>query len=94
MFVIELPPTFTKPLEDKTCVEYDNVEFTCEVNKPQKQVTWYRNDVELKPSDKYQMTEENVTHTLRINSVPLDETGEISARVGDDRTAAKLTVKG
>jgi len=81
-------------LDDKTCTEYDDVEFTCEVNKPDKTVTWYRDDVQLKPSDKYQITEENVTHTLKINNVPLEESGEISACVGDDRTSAKLTVKG
>lgn len=68
--------------------------FTCELNEPNQRVTWYRGAFKIKPNKKYEVTSEGIKHTLKINDVPLDEAGDITAKIGNVRTKAKLTVRG
>ena len=92
--VDEEPTVFTKPLEDQTVTEFQEATFTCEVSKPNRVVTFYKDGQEIKPNKKYQIVTENCTHTLKINDAQVDETGKIEARVQEASCEATFTVEG
>ncbi len=83
------------PLSDTTVTESDSVSFTCELNKPNKKVTWYKDEVEISLSDThYTITSEDYSYNLVINDSTLSDTGNYRMAVEDVSTSATLTVNG
>ncbi|ESO03551.1 hypothetical protein HELRODRAFT_191869 [Helobdella robusta] len=74
-------------------VEGEEAQFVCKVKNPKNYpITWYRNDEEIKPSDKFVITEEGGKATLTIKDLTLDDASEFSCKIGDRSTSAKLQV--
>ena len=88
-----------KKLENQRVKESCDATFICVVNRNAAVVTWYKNDLKLRPSTKYIMTNELVTdgeqHTLVLRDMKPDDACTISAKAtlkgyGQDKTTAKL----
>ena len=87
--------TFTVPLKDQTVAEKDSVTFECEVSKPNQKVVFYKNGQEIKIDKKhFKQTSKGTAHKLTISDSVLDDAGDYSAKLGDQTTECKLTVKG
>ena len=94
MWFSALPVTFITPLSDFTIPEGDNVTFKCVTSKPEK-VQWFKNGKKItKPDKRIQLKDDGAQHTLTIEKSVLDDGAEYSAKIGDQSTAGKLTVKG
>ena len=92
--VPEIEAEFTVKLSDTTAEESETVQLSCEVSKPDVMVDWLLNKEVLAPSEKFDMTQDGVTHTLTSADVTPDDSGTYTARVGGNETSASLTVKG
>ena len=52
-FIAALPMEVVFPLSDKEVVEETSATFSCELNKPNKPVKWFKDDVELEIDNKH-----------------------------------------
>ncbi len=86
--------TFTSPLKDTKCEVDEEVTLTCEVSKPDQKVKWMKNGKVIKPDKKTKVTVDGKVHKLTIPKSALDDTAEYTAKIGDEATSGKLTVKG
>ena len=88
--------TVKKGLEDTTATENDPVEFECELSKPKRTVSWYKNSKPIKTDSEFEMTSDGNVHRLQLQSCELKDAGEYTVKVdGDDvASSAKLTVQG
>ena len=81
-------------MPDKTVLEGEMAEFTCSVNQRDAPVSWYLGSLEIKPSDRLNITATGEKRCLIINYCQLSDGGIVRARTGDDNIEAKLTVLG
>ena len=91
---IEIEADFTIKLSDTTAEESETVQLSCEVSKPDVTVDWVLNKEVLAPSEKFDIAQDGVTHTLTIADVTPDDSGTYTARVGSNETSAALTING
>ena len=68
--------------------------FACEISKPGKKATWYKNDKEIKPSKKHEVKASGAKHTIRVNKCELEDGSKITCKVEDIQTEANLIVEG
>ena len=94
MLLSEVAPKFIKPLSDATIMEGDTAELTCEVNKEGATVKWFADTKEITDDDKYEIITEATVHKLRVKGASVDDTAEITAKVEDEKTSAKLSIEG
>jgi len=100
-FIIEQPIIFRRPLRSQVIEESSSAVsttavFECELNKPLKQMLWFKSNVQhLIPSDKYQIESfgNGLIHRLTIRNVILRDDGEYTASTGLNTSQAKLTVE-
>ena len=90
----EAPVTFTSPLKDTSVPESETATFTCELSKPDKKVTWYKNGKEIVPDEHFEVKVEGTVHTLKVKDTALDDTAEYTVKLGEETSKAKLTVLG
>ncbi|XP_073720229.1 obscurin isoform X35 [Misgurnus anguillicaudatus] len=83
-----------KPLEDKTAIAGEQVEFTCVLNEavPESEVTWYANSVELQRDDSWTMRVSGSSYSLILKKANAQPTQEITFAARDALSMAKLTV--
>lgn len=81
-------------LEDTQVGPNEEVTFTCKVNKEDVEVNWLLDNKDVPDSPKYNITHEDVTHSLTIKDVDSGDNVEVSAVFGDVSTSAKLVVNG
>ncbi|XP_072536379.1 obscurin isoform X3 [Salminus brasiliensis] len=81
-----------KPLEDKTVIVGEQVEFTCVLNKPvqEKDLSWYANGSELKPDDLWDMKINGCTCSLVLKKSHAQSPQEITFAAQDAISVAKL----
>lgn len=81
-----------KPLEDKTVVVGEQVEFTCVLNEPapSKDVTWYANGSELHPDNTWAMKNNGCACTLILKKAQVRSPLEITFAAQDAISVAKL----
>ncbi len=80
---------------DTTAIEGDKVTLECETAKPDQKVDWYKNGKKIPKSDKrISITTTGSKHMLTLDDCKVDDTAEYAAKVGDESTKGKLTVKG
>uniref|UniRef100_A0AAY4B180 Obscurin like cytoskeletal adaptor 1a n=1 Tax=Denticeps clupeoides TaxID=299321 RepID=A0AAY4B180_9TELE len=92
--VEELPARIVKPLRDRTALQNHRVILECTVSTPRCNVTWYRGDTVLEPSDRVEIVCEGCYHKLVILQVMLEDEGTYSIEVRGQRSTAKLMVEG
>uniref|UniRef100_A0A3B3QG32 non-specific serine/threonine protein kinase n=1 Tax=Paramormyrops kingsleyae TaxID=1676925 RepID=A0A3B3QG32_9TELE len=68
---------FVTPIKEVTVKERETAEFKVELSHANIQVTWYRNDVRVRPSKKIQISEDGKIHTLTLKEVCMDDTSLI-----------------
>ena len=90
----EIPTEFINPLEDQQCTEYEDATFTFQLNKPNKKVSWFFDEAEISPNEKYEVTVEDFTYTLRIKEAQMGDAGQFTVKVDDVTSIAKLNVNG
>lgn len=101
IIIIEQPIIFRRPLrsqivEESSPTVSNNAIFECELNKPLKQMLWFKSNVQhIVPSDKYQIESfaNGHIHRLTIRNVNLRDEGEYTASTGLNTSQAKLTVE-
>ncbi|XP_052452035.1 obscurin-like isoform X10 [Carassius gibelio] len=81
-----------KPLENKTAIAGEQVEFTCVLNEavPESEVTWYANGVELKCNDQWAMRASGSSYSLILKKAHAQPTQEITFAARDALSMAKL----
>ncbi len=86
--------TFTSPLKDTSVPESETATFTCELSKPDKKVTWYKNGKEIVPDEHFEVKVEGTVHSLKVKDTALDDSADYSVKLGEESSKAKLTVLG
>ena len=90
----EAPLEFTIPLSEQICKEGETVTFFCEVTESSVPAKWFKNGVELQPSDAVSIEMEGKVHRLVLKEAQLDDTAEYTVVIKDKSSSAKLTVQG
>lgn len=93
-FSLALPATFTKNLINQTKAEGEVVLLCCELSKPAATVQWKKGSELLKPGEKYDMKQKATSCEIQIKSLTIEDSGEYSCAVGDQKTFATLKVTG
>ena len=95
MFAIsELPAEFLSPLGDYKVMEKESVTLECEVSKPDKKASWFKNGQALEPSDRVVMRVEGTKHYLTINNSVLDDEAKYTIKVDEAESTGRLIVEG
>ena len=94
--LVEIPVTFTVPLNDVTVPEEKSVTLECELSKPDQKVKWFKDGKEIKPDRKrgIVLKVDGAKHILTIPKTLKDDTAEYSVKCDDQETKGKLTVEG
>ncbi|XP_029381509.1 obscurin isoform X2 [Echeneis naucrates] len=87
------PVLFKKQLESQEATEGGKATLSCETSSPDCKVTWRKGSTVLTQGEKYTMEQRAATHTLVIHKLKLEDGGEYSSIVGDNRSTATLSVK-
>ncbi|XP_050974233.1 obscurin-like protein 1 isoform X10 [Labeo rohita] len=94
---VKAPPvTFAYISEDdlhRNIVEQDNLLLCCQVSRSDAIVQWYKDGVELKPSDNVLIEAENTLRRLIVLSAQLSDSGTYTCRAGDSALIFKVNVR-
>lgn len=93
-FLVEIPIEFIVPLHEKTVEERQNVTLDVQVNKPGVQMTWKKDETEISPSERIDISIDGTVHKLNIKQAILNDEGEYMVTVGVAMSKAPLHVKG
>lgn len=91
---LEIPVEIVAELTEQHVEEHKASFFTCEVNKPDVTVTWFKDSKPIVPTEKHQLVDEGTTHTLIIMDTDKSDVAEYSVVVGDRRSSAQLHLDG
>lgn len=88
------PLKFLGEMKPVKVTERQTAVFEIRLSKKVPNFVWKFNGKELKRDEKYEITvsEDGLTHTLKIKDARLCDTGEFSAEVGDLVQKAQLTI--
>ncbi|XP_058642741.1 obscurin-like protein 1 isoform X10 [Onychostoma macrolepis] len=98
-FAVDLPAppvTFAYIAEDdlhRNIVEQDNLLLCCQVSRSDATAQWYKDGVELKPSDNVLIEAENIIRRLIVLSAQLSDSGTYTCRAGDSALTFKVNVR-
>ncbi|KAM3849152.1 obscurin-like [Diretmus argenteus] len=86
---------FQKKSVKDTCIVQASEEcvLSAELNTESASVRWFRDGVELKEGNKYEMKKEGVSRTLIIKSTEAKDSGTYSCHTADDKLEFKVQVK-
>ncbi|XP_034500689.1 immunoglobulin superfamily member 22-like [Ailuropoda melanoleuca] len=92
--VLDEPLKFLGEMKPMKVTERQTAVFEIRLSKKVPNFVWKFNGKELKRDEKYEITvsEDGLTHTLKIKDARLCDTGEFSAEVGDLVQKAQLTI--
>ena len=86
--------TIKSPLADVSVPLSQNVVLSCELSKPNRKVSWYKNGTEIKPSDRIVVETSGTKQTLTVKKCTKHDAGEFTCRIGEEETKAKVTIAG
>ena len=86
--------TIISPLEEKTVKEGSDVTLECEASKPNVESTWFKDDAEIVPNDKYDMTVDDTIHSLTVHDTVPEDAGEYTVELGIDASTTHVNVEG
>ena len=95
-FSVEAAVKFQKKLVKDTCVVQasEKVVLTTELTSESGSVKWFREGVELKEGNKYEMKKDGLSRTLIVKSSESKDSGTYSCQTADDKLEFKVQVKG
>uniref|UniRef100_A0A8C8DT90 Immunoglobulin like and fibronectin type III domain containing 1, tandem duplicate 2 n=1 Tax=Oryzias sinensis TaxID=183150 RepID=A0A8C8DT90_9TELE len=87
---------FVANIKNTKVTESEDALFQCVLSSPLNRITWLTEDSSLEDGEKYQITvsEDKLTHTLRVKNCQMTDKGMYSAIVGVTKSSASLTVGG
>lgn len=87
---------FVAKIKDVKVTKNDEAIFQCVLSTPLNRITWVKVDSSLEHSDKYEITvsEDKLTHTLRIKDCQIADNGAYYAIAGITSSSALLEVEG
>ncbi|XP_062424696.1 obscurin isoform X3 [Rhea pennata] len=91
--VKELPVKIVKPLRDKIALEKHRGFLECQVSRASAEVRWYKKDVEIHPSDKYEIVSDGVYRKLIINDADYEDEDTYTCDAFDDKSSAHFFVE-
>uniref|UniRef100_A0A672TQ42 Obscurin n=1 Tax=Strigops habroptila TaxID=2489341 RepID=A0A672TQ42_STRHB len=91
--VKELPVKIVKPLRDKIVLEKHRGFLECQVSRANAKVRWYKKDVEIHPSDKYEIVSNDVYRKLIINNADYEDEDIYTCDAFDDKSSANFFVE-
>ncbi|XP_023810732.1 immunoglobulin-like and fibronectin type III domain-containing protein 1 [Oryzias latipes] len=85
---------FVANLKNTKVTESEDALFQCVLSSPLNRITWLTEDSSLDDGEKYQIivSEDKLTHTLRVKNCQMTDKGMYSAIVGVTKSSASLTV--
>lgn len=83
---------FLDPIEDVETQEKKTISFVCKVNRPEVTVRWMKAGQEVTLSKRIVYRADGLKHTLTVKDCVMDDEGEYTAVVGDDKCAAELII--
>ncbi|XP_059503555.1 obscurin-like protein 1a isoform X3 [Stegostoma tigrinum] len=93
---VEDPPVMivgsSQILEDRSFIESETIAMTCKLSRPDVQVYWYRDGMELQPSDKIRIESRGLTRELMIFDSEPSDSGQYVCDAGSDKLTFKVTV--
>ena len=91
----ERPVEVLTPLSSTEALVGETATFTCQLSKLNQDVVWKVGDKVVKASDdKYEVESHDLDYTLKIKNCALDDAGEVSLTIEDQKTSAQLVVAG
>ena len=89
------PIEFLTEIQSVQAVEDEPAVFTCEISDENADVTWLKNEEEIKPDDeKYEFIVSGKKRGLKVKSTDVSDTAEFTCKTKDKTSSASLTVTG
>ncbi|XP_046522205.1 obscurin isoform X1 [Equus quagga] len=92
--VMELPVRFTRPLQDVVATEKDKVTLECELSRPNVDVRWLKDGVELQVGKTVGVMAQGACRSLIIYRCELGDQGVYVCDAHDAQSSASLKVQG
>jgi hypothetical protein len=93
-YITALPVEFIAPLQDLEITKKSSVALECEVNKPDAEATWTKDNQTISISDGYDIRHDQTRHSLHINEAKPEDSAEYTVTVDNKSSTATLKVKG
>ena len=68
--------------------------LTCEVNKPDQEAKWTRENKVIESSDRVHISRDGCVHTLKIDKSEMTDASIYRVAIKDKKTSGKVSVKG
>ncbi|VCX10388.1 unnamed protein product, partial [Gulo gulo] len=94
LMVTELPVRFSRPLQDMVATEKDKVTLECELSRPNVDVRWLKDGVELRVGKTVGMVAQGACRSLVIYRCELGDQGVYVCDAHDAQSSASLKVQG
>uniref|UniRef100_A0A4W2F8C5 non-specific serine/threonine protein kinase n=2 Tax=Bos indicus x Bos taurus TaxID=30522 RepID=A0A4W2F8C5_BOBOX len=94
LVVTELPVKFVRPLQDMVATEKEKVALDCELSRPNVDVRWLKDNVELRVSKTMGMMAQGACRSLVIYRCELGDQGVYVCDAHDAQSSASLKVQG
>ncbi|EPQ06904.1 Obscurin [Myotis brandtii] len=94
LVVTELPVRFSRPLQDMVATEKDKVTLECELSRPNVDVRWLKDGVELQVGKTVGMAAKGTCRTLIIYQCAFGDQGVYVCDAHGAQTSASLKVQG
>ncbi|KAM4551581.1 obscurin isoform 31-T31 [Odontesthes bonariensis] len=91
--VKERPLEIAEPVKDVKAKEKGSATFTCKFSAPPKEVKWFKGQVPLTASDKYNMKQDATRAQLTIQRLTEEDSGEYRCQSDPAETRGTLTVE-
>ena len=98
LYLLECQVVVTSRLKNEEAMEQDTVTLRVQISHP-RQVSWFKDGQTITDSPKFKLYVESggLDHSLQINNVSVQESGDFSVHIADDNkklSSCKLIVKG
>lgn len=91
---LERPLEIAEPIKDVKAKEKGSAILTCKFSASPKEVHWFKGQVPLTASDKYNMKKDATRAQLTIQRLTEEDSGEYRCQSGPAETKGNLTVEG
>lgn len=94
---IDVSAKFQKKSSVKETVavqETENIIMTTMVTTENANVSWFRDGVQLKEGDKYEMKKEGLSHVLIVKSSEAKDRGTYTCQTAEDKMEFQVQIKG